>query len=356
MLAFGVVAPAAAGSFEDGVTAESRGEQQAAISAYREAAQGGEAAAEFALGRIYRAGTGAPQDYPGALAWFQKAAAQGNPGAEYELGLMYDNGEGTKRDASAAAGWFLKSATQGYAPAQISLAGMLERGAGVAKDFPQAIRWVTPEAEHGNVDAQLKLGTLYVEAARQVPHAGAVLTSGQFHRLMDETFGPGNWRETGGYRTPAREDELRAEGAGTVAAGMLSRHSLGTPGAPGAYDVVVANMSAGQAAARLLSSGARFRQVFQEGAHGSQGPHLHVEPLAGGARESVTAATLGDGFIDEAFSAALPDDLLSVASDYEHAEHWLQLAAKNGSVEAQTLLSTIKANGSRRRQSNDARG
>jgi hypothetical protein len=102
---------------------------------------------------------------------------------------------------------------------------------------------------------------------------------------MDRVFGPGRWRETGGYRSPAREDELRREGAGTVAPGHLSRHSLGTADAPGAYDVVVAGMSAGDAAATLKISGAGFSKVLAEGVHGEQGPHLHIEPAKTGASD-----------------------------------------------------------------------
>ena len=37
-----------------------------------------------------------------------------------------------------------------------------------------------------------------------------------FASLMDETFGRGRWRQTSGYRSPAKEDALRAGGAGTV--------------------------------------------------------------------------------------------------------------------------------------------
>jgi hypothetical protein len=95
--------------------------------------------------------------------------------------------------------------------------------------------------------------------------------------VMDSVFGPGKWRETGGYRTPARESELRAQGAMTVPVGALSRHSIGHPDAPGAYDLVVDGVSPALAAEMLRRAGAPFR-LLAEGAHGTQGPHLHVEP------------------------------------------------------------------------------
>jgi hypothetical protein len=112
------------------------------------------------------------------------------------------------------------------------------------------------------------------------PALARELAHPEFTAVMDSVFGAGNWRQTGGYRTPEREDELRAQGALTVPAGALSRHSVGRPGAPGAYDLVVHNLSPWEAAARLRQAGAPFYKLFPEGAHGTQGPHLHVEPYS----------------------------------------------------------------------------
>ncbi|MGH6909607.1 MAG: hypothetical protein ACREE0_17690 [Phenylobacterium sp.] len=104
--------------------------------------------------------------------------------------------------------------------------------------------------------------------------------SARFGAVMDSAFGPGAWRMTGGYRTPERENELRAQGALTVPPGVLSRHSTGRPGAPGAYDLVVNGLSPDAAAARLREANAPFRKYFAEGTHGTQGAHLHLEPHA----------------------------------------------------------------------------
>jgi hypothetical protein len=98
----------------------------------------------------------------------------------------------------------------------------------------------------------------------------------RFRSTMDRLFGPGHWRETGGYRTQAEENRLRAEGAGTVPAGSLSAHSLGTPSAPGAYDAVVDGMSPARAADVLRASGTAFASAFAESAHGPEGAHVHI--------------------------------------------------------------------------------
>lgn len=110
------------------------------------------------------------------------------------------------------------------------------------------------------------------------PALAQEITEARFSSIMDTVFGRGAWRMTGGYRTPAREDQLRAQGAMTVRPGGLSRHSLGRPGAPGAFDLVVDGMSPGEAAERLRRAGAPFARYQPKGAHGSQGPHLHLEP------------------------------------------------------------------------------
>jgi len=115
------------------------------------------------------------------------------------------------------------------------------------------------------------------------PACAGEMTRARFAAIMDATFGAGAWRMTGGYRTPEREDQLRAQGAMTVPPGRLSRHSLGGPNAPGAFDLVVNGMSPYEAADRLRQAGAPFAKYQPKGTHGSQGPHLHLEPYGFGA-------------------------------------------------------------------------
>ena len=326
---------ASAATFEDGVAAQNRGDLAGAVAAYQDAAARGEDAAEFALGRLYLTGQGAPRNYAAARDWFEKAAAQGNPGAAYELGEMCEGGFGEPRDDAAALVWYRQSATRGYGPAELNLAEMYMRGAGGPKDIPAAIGVITPAAKAGDVAAQLELGMLYADAAREPSPSGVGLDRGEFRALMDRVFGRGSWRETSGYRTPAEEDRLRAAGAGTVPAGKVSRHSLGTADAPGAYDVVVTGMTADDAAARLLSSSAKFSRVIAERAYGDQGPHLHVEPLLGAARAHRPDGSGGRADFATGLDAT-PSELA------EQAQYWLQLAAARGEARAVQALATLR--------------
>ncbi len=117
---------------------------------------------------------------------------------------------------------------------------------------------------------------------------------GDFSTTMDRVFGAGRWRQTSGYRTRAQEDALRRQGAGTVAVGHTSLHSMGGPQAPGAYDAVVAHLSNAEAAAKLKrDAGASFR-VLAERAHGAQGPHLHVELASASGRRATSGSASED--------------------------------------------------------------
>ena len=268
----------AAAPYDEALSALGRRDYALAISLFREAADAGQPAAAYNLGRIYDQGLGVPRNPTMALIWFRKAAEAGNPGAQYHLGLMYQKGQGAPRDEARAAAWYEKAASQGYSDAQKHLGAMYALGRGVPQDDAEAARWFGESASHGDADAALYLALLRAQAPGREPPG--TMTQVRFREVMNDVFGEGRWRETGGYRTPAVENRLRSEGALTVARGETSRHSLGTPQAPGAYDMVVRGLTPIEAAARLRHSGVAFRRLYPEGLHGDQGAHLHVEPVA----------------------------------------------------------------------------
>jgi len=148
-----------------------------------------------------------------------------------------------------------------------------------------------PAGSVNGLAALLAAGALALSAPALAQSAGGDSQNQQFRSAMDRVFGPGGWRETSGYRSQAREDELRREGAGTVPVGQVSHHSMGNPDAPGAYDVVVPGMTNESAAAKLKSSSDAFDRVIAEHAHGGEGQHLHIEPRAGRLASSAASAT-----------------------------------------------------------------
>jgi TPR repeat protein len=70
-------ARASAGTLDDAVNADARGDYAKALRRIRPAANDGDAAAQFYLGTMYVTGHGVQQDYSAAALWFRKAAEQG---------------------------------------------------------------------------------------------------------------------------------------------------------------------------------------------------------------------------------------------------------------------------------------
>lgn len=120
--------------------------------------------------------------------------------------------------------------------------------------------------------AQVDFSDLIPGQAKPKAQPSGYVPTTTFRSDVDATLGPGRWRDTGDFRTPARENQLRAQGAATARG--VSKHSLGTPDAPGAHDIVPQGMDFQKAAAALQ---ARGYKVLPEGPAGGQGAHLHVE-------------------------------------------------------------------------------
>ncbi|EMS2178467.1 tetratricopeptide repeat protein [Neisseria gonorrhoeae] len=86
------------------------------VSDFREnlqAAEQGNAAAQFNLGVMYENGQGVGQDYVQAVQWYRKASEQGDAQAQYNLGLMYYDGRGVRQDLALAQQWLGKACQNG---------------------------------------------------------------------------------------------------------------------------------------------------------------------------------------------------------------------------------------------------
>lgn len=94
---------------------------------------------------------------------YRNAAEQGDAAAQYNLGIMYDHGRGVPQDSTQAALWYRKAAEQGYAPAQSNLGAAYHEGQGVPQNYAQAVAWYRKAAEQGDATAQFNLGTAYFD-------------------------------------------------------------------------------------------------------------------------------------------------------------------------------------------------
>ena len=83
---------------------------------------------------MYAQGQGVPQDYAEAIRWYRQAAEQGNAEAQFNLGLMYAQGQGVPQDHAEAVRWFRLAAEQGNTDARFNLRVMDAQGQEVQQE------------------------------------------------------------------------------------------------------------------------------------------------------------------------------------------------------------------------------
>ncbi|KAK5820680.1 hypothetical protein F5H01DRAFT_378071 [Linnemannia elongata] len=144
-----------------------RGSQNTTIAAKKDLAQlgisasQGEAAAQVALGDMYRDGNGVPRDDQAAFDWYLQAAEQGDPIGQIRLGELYQYGQGVPQDYAQSLDWYLLAANRGNIRAQREIADLYYNGRGVTKDYVQAMVWYRKAADQGDAGSQCKVGSLY---------------------------------------------------------------------------------------------------------------------------------------------------------------------------------------------------
>lgn len=91
--------------------------------------------AAFSLGMQYLFGSkSVPRDDARAVSYFRQAAEGGSAAAQHNLGIMYFKGQGVAKDEHEAAKWLHKAADQNFVPALTLLSGMYGTGQGVPKE------------------------------------------------------------------------------------------------------------------------------------------------------------------------------------------------------------------------------
>lgn len=116
-----------------------------------QAAQAGNAAAQFYLGTRYQKGQGVAVDNQQAFTWFKAAADQGLSPAQLNVGRMYAEGSGVKRDESLARQYLEKAASKGDNRASYNLAVMEEK----KKNYINAYQWYELSSRDGMLDSKV---------------------------------------------------------------------------------------------------------------------------------------------------------------------------------------------------------
>ena len=83
----------------------------------------------------------------------RQAADQGDAEAQYKLGVRYAEGDGVPQDHREAVKWYRLAAEQALAEAQDNLGRMYARGDGVPEDYVKADVWLNLAAAQGNGNA-----------------------------------------------------------------------------------------------------------------------------------------------------------------------------------------------------------
>lgn len=135
--------------------------QQVHIAGMTQAAEQGNAEAQFALAKALETGAGLERDVGQAAQWYRRAAEQGHAPALFHLGAMHARGEGAERDYPEAVRLYRKAADLGYRDAIYPVAYAYENGIGVEKDPAEALKWYRRSAEQGVSFAMNRIARAY---------------------------------------------------------------------------------------------------------------------------------------------------------------------------------------------------
>ena len=101
-------------AYEDALKKDSKRKRLAkSVQWYRQAADQGDAAAQFGLGVAYEYGRGVKKSDEKAVLWYRQAADQKHAAAQFFMGLAYKNGRGVDQSYEGAVQWYRKAADQG---------------------------------------------------------------------------------------------------------------------------------------------------------------------------------------------------------------------------------------------------
>ena len=189
VLALGVARVTVAAPLDDAFAAYDKGDYATALPIIRGLSEGGDAAAQWALGLMYQRGSGVGQNFDAAAEWYRRSAEQGYALGQNNLAILYMEGMGVFQDNAEAAIWFRRAADQGFVGAQTALGRFYEIGRGVPQDFDEALAWYTRAADQGSPAGYVGIGKLYANG-RGVPldEAKAV---GFFRMAADQGFADG---------------------------------------------------------------------------------------------------------------------------------------------------------------------
>ena len=126
----------------------------------RQAAEAGDAGAQFIIASHYLNGDTTPVDYAKAAYWYGKASAAGSAPAQYRLATLYERGKGVDKNLAAALSWYERSGSLGNVKAMHNAAVISAGAEAATPDYNRAYKWFSLAASHGLKDSEFNLAVL----------------------------------------------------------------------------------------------------------------------------------------------------------------------------------------------------
>jgi len=135
-----------------------------AIPILKQAAELGNAEAQYNLGYCYRAGSGVEQNTEKGIEWFAKSAEQGFNDGLYQMMMAYGNGDGVEQDYKKGFEFGLKCAENGDGTCMWNVINCYYSGMGVEKNMGKMLEWATRLGKLENPENLTKSG--YITSVR----------------------------------------------------------------------------------------------------------------------------------------------------------------------------------------------
>jgi localization factor PodJL len=147
-----------------------------------QAANKGQAVAQYRYGTLLERGQGVAADPVRAAHLYLAAANQGNRKAMHNLAVSFAEGVGGRKDMAEAARWFSKAAGLGLSDSQFNLAVLYERGDGVPQSLLDAYKWYAIAAAQGDAESRQRLSVLQTQLG-DADRAAAQRAAANFHAV-----------------------------------------------------------------------------------------------------------------------------------------------------------------------------
>jgi len=162
-----------AAEVDAGAAAYARGDYATALEDWLPLAERGDPVAALHVGQMLRDRRGVRwRDFEGAASWFRRAAAGGNAEAQYALGRLHYEGFLVPRDTAEMRTMLKAAAWRGHARARLTLGVIYEYGLDdIGHDYTAGLMWYELAARRGVSELDGKIARLRARVSEKMTQA-----------------------------------------------------------------------------------------------------------------------------------------------------------------------------------------